>query len=202
VGLVSCHAPNLPVLKSGILSFFRAEGGLTFVPDLILIHKQNVSIMKLVFSHSSPLIKSSAPTTQTLGNGFNNANTLNNSGLMRRLFFLLQILAVPCLFAFTKPATNTSNEQINAGFSVAATALTVQTTTAEPVNVSWSEVPGVQNYCVVVTENGVAVQHSMVSGTTKTLNGLTSGHTYRCTVVGLANGSQVTDFIIALDIMP
>ncbi len=158
--------------------------------------------MNLVFSHSSPRTQSSAPTTQTIGNVSNIAKTLNNLGLMRRLFFLLQILALPCLFAFTKPTTIATNEQINAGFASAATAFTTQKTNAEPVNVSWAEVPGVQSYSLVVTENGSTVQHSMVSGTTKTLNGLTSGHTYRCTVVGLANGTQVTDYIIVLDIMP
>ncbi len=152
--------------------------------------------MNLVFSHSSPLINSSAPTTQNIGNG------LNHSGLMRRLFFLLQILAVPCLFAFTKPATNTTNEQINAGFASAAASLTAQKTKSEPVNVSWTAVPGVQSYNVVVTENGVTLENSIVSGTSKTLNGLISGHTYRCTVVGLSNGTQVTDFIIGMDILP
>ena len=158
--------------------------------------------MKLVFSHSSPRTQSSVPTTQNFGNGSNTAKTLNHSGLMRRFFFLLQMLAVPCLFAFTKPAINATNEQINAGFASAAASFTAEKINADPVNVSWAEVPGVQSYSVVVTENGLTVQHSMVCGTTKTLNGLTSGHTYRCTVVGLANGTQVTDYIIVMDILP
>jgi len=51
------------------LSFFEDHVRLTFVPDLILIHKKNLSIMNLILLLVSLLFNSYAPTTETTSDG-------------------------------------------------------------------------------------------------------------------------------------
>ncbi len=124
---------------------------------------------------------------------------------MKKLLFFVQLLALPFLFSFTKPELTSGSKHcktIQFCSLEEALSLDVQTIGTSAVEVSWPQVPGVQNYLVVVTENGAPVHQSWANGTSKMVNGLVLGHTYHCTVVGMINGSQATDYIIAMDINP
>jgi hypothetical protein len=123
---------------------------------------------------------------------------------MKHFLFLIQLLALPCLFSFTKPATTVSKYDNRSQICTHEAKIShgTQIIGSNVVEVSWPQVSGVQSYLVVVTENGTLVHQSNAYGTSKMVNGLALGHTYHCTVVGMINGSQVTDYIIAMDIMP
>lgn len=124
---------------------------------------------------------------------------------MRLLLFTLQLLISTSLLAL--PESNSlsayeHNEGLLACNLYEISALTAEIPHSNAPEISWSPVSGAYAYIVEVTENGAIVLQNTVYGTSKTLNGLVSGHTYHYTVKGIITGGQVTDYIISNDIMP
>ena len=124
---------------------------------------------------------------------------------MRLLLFTLQLLISTSLLAL--PESNSlsayeHNEGLLACNLYEISTLNVEAPHTNAPEVSWSSVPGAYAYTVEVTENGSTVLLSTVYGTSKTLTGLVSGHTYQCKVKGIITGGESSDYIIIMDIMP
>ena len=122
---------------------------------------------------------------------------------MNKFLFSLQIFILLALGAATKSsaACPFSSERFQLFNLEALSSSKDMSAILNSVELSWSEVAGANAYLLIVTDNGLPFLQTTVFGTTKTLNGLITGHTYRCmiTVIG---GAQESDYIIMNDIMP
>lgn len=124
--------------------------------------------------------------------------------VMRFLLLTLQLLISTSLLALPE-SNNLSAYEHSEGLlscSNVNSTLTEEGIHNNAPEVSWSSVPGAYAYTVEVTENGSTVLQNTVYGTSKTLSGLVSGHTYQCKVKGIITGGESSDYIIIMDIMP
>lgn len=124
---------------------------------------------------------------------------------MKQFLFSLQVLILPFLLEIPQSVDLTATKQLESPLTCnlpAPSYLNSQVTSTSTADLNWSSVSGAYAYFLVVTDNGSPFLQATVFGTTRTLAGLTTGHTYHCTVASMCNGSEVSDYIIAYDINP
>lgn len=124
---------------------------------------------------------------------------------MKQLLFSIQVLILPFLLKPSIPSNLAATKQLESHLTCSLPApsyLNSQVTSTSTADLNWNFVSSAIGYRLEVTDNGSPFLQTTIYGTSTTLTGLTSGHTYHCTVASICSGGQISDFIIWDDTNP
>lgn len=124
---------------------------------------------------------------------------------MKLKLFSLPLFLLP-LFYFPWNTVDQVVERVDSPTLVcnlpAPTFFTGTMTSSTTASLSWESVSGAYGYTLIVTDNGIPILQTEITGTSTTLSGLVTGHIYNCIIATKCDPTQTSGYIICNDILP